>query len=146
MIRTPAQRAALMIAFTSAIPLLMLGCPKKTPDVVDSGPAAPEVVDSGPTVLAPLDDDAGDAAEAEAPKHGGGKPVNPNTARIKQCCNALRTQAKGLGTSPEANILLNVATQCDAFAVAATSGNAPEFAAFRQMLVGHTLPASCQGF
>jgi hypothetical protein len=132
----------------SAVPFVLFGCPKKPPppvETVDSAPPPAETA-SGPTLLQPLDDSLDvDAAEASAPKHAG-KPGNANAARIKQCCAALRGQAKNLGSSPEANLLIGFAGQCDAFAVAATSGNAPEFATFRQMLIGHTLPPACQGW
>ncbi len=135
--RSPIVRAATVIAFTGAIPLVLMGCPKKTPEAVDSGPATVAEVDAAPVVLAPLDDDAGDAAEAEAPKHAT-HPWNPNKAHIQQCCNALRKQ---FGTAPEAAALVN---SCDTVA-AQTTGTAPEFAMFRQLLQGRTLPAACQG-
>jgi hypothetical protein len=139
--------AVLILAVTGSLPLLLLGCPKKPPppvEVVDAAPAAP--VDSGPTILTPLDDDSGpDAAEAAAPKKAYHPPANTNAAAIKQCCAALRTEAKALGASPESGVLITLAGQCDQFAVAATSGNAPEFAAIRQMLSRGTMPAACQG-
>ncbi len=145
--RISARRAVLMLAFTGVLPLLMLGCPKKPPPPPDVPDTAPAEVDSGPTVITPLDeDDAGDAAEAEAPKkHYGGSPANGNAAAIKQCCSAMRAQAKTLGTSPEANQILSVAQLCDTFAMAATSGNAPEFAVIRNALKGHQLPTACAG-
>jgi hypothetical protein len=142
-------RAAVVIFCTSLVPLLLLGCPKKPPPPPpDPEPAPTAEVDSGPTVITPLDEeDAGDAAEAEAPvKRKPGPPVNSNAVAIKKCCNAMRTQAKSLGTSPEANQLLQVATMCDTMAIAATSGNAPEFAMIRNALKGHQLPTgACDG-
>jgi hypothetical protein len=145
--RITARRALFTLVFTGALPILLVGCPKKPPppppDVPDTAPAE---VDSGPTVITPLDEeDAGDAAEAEAPKKKYGPAPNANAAAIKQCCNAMRAQAKSLGTSPEANQVLSVAQLCDTFAVAATSGNAPEFAMVRNALKGHQLPTACQG-
>jgi hypothetical protein len=144
------RRSSALLAITcmAAAPYLS-GCPKKPPpppvDTVDAAPA-PADTSSGPTVLQPLDDDLGvDAAEAGPPKKVA-KPGSANAARIKQCCAAIRNQAKSMGTSPEANLLVGFAMQCDQFAVAATSGNAPEFAAFRNAIAGHTLPPACQGW
>ena len=142
-----AHRALITLAFTGVLPMILLGCPKKPPppppDLPDTAPAE---VDSGPTVITPLDEeDAGDAAEAGAPKKRYGQAPNGNATAIKQCCNAMRAQAKSLGTSPEANQILSVALLCDTFAVAATSGNAPEFAMVRNALKGHQLPTACQG-
>ncbi len=143
--RSTLRRALLSLAVTSALPLLLLGCPKKPPPAEpDSGPP-PTASSSGPTIVAPLDQDAGeeDAAEAAAPHaHGGG---NPNVVRVKQCCTALRKEGKDLGSSPEGNILIGFAAQCDTLATQGIGGNAPEFAAFRQLLKGHTLPAACSG-
>jgi hypothetical protein len=147
MTRRTLRRALTSLAVTSALPLLLLGCPKKTTPSADAGAPPPTASSSGPTVLTPLDDDAGDqdAAEAAPPPHATGHPVNINTAHIKQCCTALRTQAKALGASPEANVLLSFAVQCENVAAQAGGGNAPEFAAFRQLLKGRVLPAGCQG-
>jgi hypothetical protein len=82
-------------------------------------------------------------------KHTGGSPgLTSNQARAKQCCNALRTQAKALGSSPEANILMGFAVQCDAVAMQigpTTGGQAPEFAALRTLLQGHSMPGVCSG-
>jgi hypothetical protein len=141
-----AQRAVIAVSFMGILPLLLLGCPKKPPPPVEVPDAAPAPeVDSAPTVLTPLDEmDAGDGGEAEAPKHTYHPPVNGNAAAIKQCCGALRTQAKTLGTSPEANVLIGLSVQCEQFAMAATTGNAPEFAQLRSMLKGRSLPAACQ--
>ena len=68
-----------------------------------------------------------------------------DAAAIQQCCIAMRAQAKSLGPSPKANQILSVAQLCDTFAIAATSGNAPEFAMVRNALKGHELPTECQG-
>ena len=138
--RSPLRRAMSMLVFASALPLFVLGCPKKQPEVVDAGPPPPPVIDAGPTQVGPLDDDGGDEAEAEAaaPKHTG-PGVNVNTAHVKQCCNALRKQ---FGTAPEVQALI---LACDNVALQAGSGTAPEFAAFRQLLKGRVLPAGCQG-
>jgi hypothetical protein len=139
--RSTRSRALSMLVVASAMPLFVLGCPKKNTEWVDAGPPPSAVVDAGVTQLTPLDDDGGDDGEAEAeaaPKHTG-PAVNVNQARIKQCCNALRKQ---FGTAPEVQALI---LTCDNVAAQAGGGTAPEFAAFRQLLKGHTLPATCQG-
>jgi len=107
-------------------------------------------VDAAPTVLQPLDEiDAGaDAAEAAAPvRHGNG--LTTSQTRAKQCCNALRTQAKALGNSPEAQQLLSVATLCDGIAIGigpSAGPQAPELEPIRAILRGKpTLPPLCQG-
>jgi hypothetical protein len=97
-----------------------------------------------------MDFDAGSAIDAApAPvKHGGAAGLTTNQARAKQCCNALRAQAKSLGASPEANILTGFATQCDAVAMQMgpmAGGQAPEFAALRSLLQGHNMPGVCSG-
>jgi len=123
-------------------------CDKKPPPPVDLTPPAPPVVDAAPEVIKPLDDtpDASDAMAAPAKPHGPWTPPNTNTARIKQCCNAIRGQAKTLGAAPEAVMLIGVAAQCDMIAVqVGNGGSAPEFAQVRQMLKGRTIPAACSG-
>ncbi|MBC7052009.1 hypothetical protein G6O46_23655, partial [Salmonella enterica subsp. enterica serovar Enteritidis] len=80
-------------------------------------------------VLTPLEDDAGaDAdADADAAKKATGPGVPTNVARLRQCCGQLRTQAKAMGASPEAGMLLAAAQQCDGLAAQAGPGaNAPE--------------------
>jgi hypothetical protein len=57
----------------------------------------------------------------------------------------MRKQASGLGVSPEANLLIGFAAQCDLIAAQAVGGTAPEFGVFRQMIAGRTLPAACAG-
>ena len=143
------RRGLVTLACASAIPLLVLACKKPAPAIVDAGPP-PEVPDSAPAVLAPLDEDAGamvDASDA-AVKKPTGSGLTVNQSRAKQCCNQLRTQAKQMGSSPEANMLIGFATTCDQMAmqVGPTSGaQAPELAPLRQMLKGHNIPAICQG-
>jgi hypothetical protein len=118
--------------------------------VFDAAPP-PAATDAAPTVLVPLDEDAGspvDAAVAVVVKHTGGPGLSNNQARAKQCCSAIRTQAKTLGASPEANMLTGFAAQCDMVALQigpTTGGQAPEFAAIRQLLKGHNIPAVCSG-
>jgi len=127
--------------------VLTIGCPKKPPPPpadIDAG--EPEVVDAGVTQLEPLEDDAGPETGPAAPvRHGGGGGGGTNALRIKQCCNAMRKQATNMGASPEANIVLGLAAQCDLVAAQAAGGTAPEFGAFRQMISGRTLPAACSG-
>jgi hypothetical protein len=131
--------------------MLVVACKKPPPAVVDAGPPPVVEVDAAPVNLAPLDEDAGvDAADANdgaAPKKTG-SGLNTNQSRAKQCCSAIRAQAKQLGASPEANMLLGIATTCDQLAVQVgptSGGQAPELAPLRQMLKGKTMPAVCQG-
>lgn len=141
-----------VVAFFVVLPVALLGCPKKDPVVVvDAAPAptpTPPPVDTQ-TSLTVLDEDGGADADADAaPIKYTGPAVNPNQLRIKQCCNALRTQAKSLGTAPEAAQVQQAAVLCDGVSMAVTStsaGQAPEFAPVRQMLIGKTLPPLCQG-
>jgi hypothetical protein len=146
--RSPFRRALCLLAVTVATPLFTLGCPKKAPPVeVDSGLDQPTVIDAGVTQLEPLDDDSGPEAAPPAPTGhgGGGGSGSTNQYRIKQCCAAMRKQASGLGVSPEANLLIGFAAQCDLIAAQAVGGTAPEFGVFRQMIAGRTLPAACAG-
>jgi len=134
------------------MPLALLGCPNKDKGTPDAAPAptptpTPTQTD---TVLTALDDDAGpdgDAAEASRPKYTG--PVmNANQIRAKQCCSALRNQAKTMGNSPEAAQLNQAAVFCDQAAMAlgpTAGGQSPEMAPMRQMLQGKTIPPVCQG-
>jgi hypothetical protein len=146
------RRALIGSSLLFGLPLVLLGCPKKAPAVdADAGPPQPVVVDAAPTELKPLDDlDAGadaDANEAGPVKHGTG--LTTSQTRVKQCCNAMRAQAKSLGTSPEAAQLAALAVQCDALAlqVGPSKGpQAPELEPLRQLLKGKpTLPPLCNG-
>jgi hypothetical protein len=148
--RSTARRVSSVILFV-ALPVLLLGCPKKpAPAVEDAAPAAPPPA-STPTVteLAPITEDAGEdaAAEAAAPKKwtGGAPAYNANQAKIKECCNAMRAQAKQMGSSPEAFQLNALAGQCDGFAIqVGPQGTAPELAQLRQLLKSIKLPGACQ--
>ena len=141
-------RPLFVVGFGMILPLLA-GCPKKHEDSPDAGPVAVAVVpDAAPVVLDLAD--APDAAEAmvmdAGPAHHAATGVSGNAARIKQCCHAIRADAKGMGSSPEANILIGIATQCDmAAAQSGASGTAPEMAVVRNMLHGRNLPALCAG-
>ncbi|MGA2449358.1 MAG: hypothetical protein ABTD50_11810 [Polyangiaceae bacterium] len=138
----------LLIVTAISIPALLGGCQKKEPPpVVDAGP--PPAVSMVPTVteLAPLTDDAGDdsgASDAGA-KRWVGPAVNPNQQKIQACCNAMRAQAKAMGSSPEATQLLGAAATCDTFVKqVGPAGSAPELAAIRSMLKSVKLPVACQ--
>jgi hypothetical protein len=77
-------------------------------------------------------------------KGGGG---GGNLGRLGQCCTALASEAKRLGASPEAGMLLSAAAQCTALVKAAgPSGTAPELGAIRAALAGRNIPAVCAGF
>jgi hypothetical protein len=142
------HRTLRFAALLVGVSLFNLGCPKKPPPPaaeVDAG--EPEVVDAGVTVLEPLEDDAGPETgpATPSPRTGGGGGGGTNAARIRQCCNAMRKQATNMGASPEANIVIGLAAQCDLLAAQAAGGTAPEFGAFRQMISGRTLPSACSG-
>jgi hypothetical protein len=131
----------------------LAGCDKKKDDPPPVMPSPPPPAPTPPPVaeLAPLlelDSGAPDAAAdaATAVRRGPGTTVNQN--RFRQCCSALRTTAKNLGSSPEANNLLQAATMCEAISAQLnpnTPGRAPEFAGVVALLKGVTLPAVCQG-
>lgn len=126
------------------------GCSKKEAAVVEDAGWAPASTMSAPqiTEIAPLEDEAGvvDAAPTAPRKYGGGGGQNANQARIKQCCNAMRTQVKAMGAaSPEGFQLNALATQCDIFAAqVGPQGNAPELGQLREILKSVKLPAACQ--
>jgi hypothetical protein len=146
--RSPFRCALSLLALALAMPTFTLGCPKKTqPTPVDSAPDEPDVVDAGVVQLEPLEDDSGPEAAPPVPTGhgGGGGSASANQYRIKQCCSAMRKQAAGLGASPEANLLIGLAAQCDLVAAQAVGGTAPEFGVLRQMIAGRTLPAPCAG-
>jgi hypothetical protein len=142
------RRALLALAIASAMPLFLLGCPKKAPPpaVEDSGPPPPPAT-SSTLELAPLEEDAGDdadAADASDAKKATGPGYSSNQLKIMACCNAMRAQAKALGSSPEAAQLQAGAAQCDMFAKQiGAGGNAPELAQLRALLKTIQLPAAC---
>jgi hypothetical protein len=149
MTRSPVRRTLTFLAFSTVLPLLVMGCPKKEPAVEDAG-APPPPPSSAPTVteLAPLGDDGGpdaDAAPEAGKKASGGGGLNTNQLKIKECCNAMRAEAKSMGSSPEAFQVNALAAQCDAFAVqVGPAGNAPELAQLRAILKSVKLPTACQ--
>jgi hypothetical protein len=148
----PSIRFAAILLCVLAVPLVA-GCPKKEAAVADASPAPPPAPASAPTVteLAPLVEDAGEVIEAaevhaaKRPPSGAVAPANANQTKIRQCCNAMRTQAKQLGTSPEANQMVSLAAACDSLAAqVGPQGTAPEFSQLRQMLQAVKLPNVCQ--
>jgi hypothetical protein len=145
--RQSVRKSLFAVAIFSALPLLV-ACPKKETPVPEAAPPPPPPEDAAPINLTPLtDDDAGADADAEAGKKPTGPGINPNVARLKQCCGALRGQAKALGASPEAGMLLGAAAQCDQLAAqAGPSGTAPELGAIRGLLGGRNVPPVCAGF
>jgi len=114
---------------------------------VDAEAPPPPASTPSVTELAPLTDDGGpdaDAAEA-GPKRSGGGGYNGNQLKIKECCNAMRAQAKAMGNSPEAFQITSVAGMCDNLVTqVGPQGNAPEFAQLRAMLKSIKLPSACQ--
>jgi hypothetical protein len=133
-------RSALFFVFTLSMPLVILGCPKKPAPVEDAGEPPPAATPSV-TSIAPLTDDGGDDAGdgSDGAHHGGyGPAVNPNQAKIKQCCNAMRATHDPM--------FMAVAAQCDALAAqVGPSGSDPAFAQLRAILKGQKLPGACSG-
>jgi hypothetical protein len=149
MMRSPVRRTLVFLAFSTFFPVLVMGCPKKEPAVEDAGAPPPPPASTTVTELAPLGDDGGPDADAapEAGKKpsGGGGGYNSNQLKIKECCNAMRAQAKSLGSSPEGFQINALAAQCDMFATqVGPAGNAPELNQLRQILKSVKLPSACQ--
>jgi hypothetical protein len=119
----------------------MTACDKPKPvPIVDAAPPAPAPT---PVAIAPLEEDAGSDVDANEAAPKPGVFVDPKVARIKQCCGALRGQAKALGPSPESGLFTGAAAQCDAIAAqAGAKGTAPELAFLRTL---RTIPPVCQG-
>ena len=146
------RRILIGAALVWPILVLAAGCKKDQPVVVlDSGPP-PAAIDAAPADLTPLDtldagDDAADAADAAKKAVGDG--LTTSQRRAKQCCTALRSQAKAMGSSPESAMLVGIAAQCDAIALnlgPSKGPQAPELEPIRAILRGKpTLPALCQG-
>lgn len=147
MTRSRARRTLFALLFVSAMPIFVLGCPKKdVPPAVDAAPPPPEV-DANIT-LGPPEEDASDAADAtdanEAGKHWTGPAVNDNKSKIIACCSRISAQAAQLGNTPEAFQLKSLAAGCMALAgQVGPGGNAPEFAAVRGFLAQAKLPGGC---
>lgn len=146
MARNNVRRTLFTLAIASAMPLLV-ACPKKETPQVDAAPPPPPVVEEAAAPLVTMDDDAGSDADADAGKKYTGPGVPTNILRLKQCCAALKSQAKALGASPEAGMIMGVAAQCDTLAAqAGPKGTAPELGVLRGMMAGKTIPPVCQGF
>jgi hypothetical protein len=142
------RRSVFALAIFSALPLLV-ACPKKEPAPVDAAPPPPPPTPEASTVLVPMEEDAGsDAGDADADaKKPTGPYVPTNVLRLKQCCAQLRTQAKAMGASPEAGMLMSAAAQCDTMAAqVGPGGTAPEMGVIRNLLAGRNIPAACAGF
>jgi hypothetical protein len=141
------RRTVFALAVFSFLPLLV-ACPKKEPPPVPDAAPPPPPPQEEASVLLPIEEDAGaDAADADAGKKFTGTAVNTNVARLKQCCNQLRIQAKAMGASPEAGMLLTAAGQCDTMAAGvAPNANVPELGALRTLLAGRNVPPVCAGF
>jgi hypothetical protein len=141
------RRTLFALAIFSALPLLV-ACPKKDPPPADAAPPPPPEPEASTLVLAPLgEEDAGADADAEAGKKATGPYVPTNVARLRQCCNQLRTQARAMGASPEAGMLIAAAAQCDGLAAqAGPNASAPELGLLRTALAGRNIPPVCAGF
>jgi hypothetical protein len=143
-------RSLVLVALGAFGAALVAGCPKKEAPVVQEAgpPPAPEPTAPQITELAPLEDDSGppaDAASEAGKKWRAGGGSSANQLKIKECCNAIRTQAKTIGASPEAFQLNALAVQCDAFAAQmGAQGNAPELNQLRQILKTAKVPLACQ--
>lgn len=140
------RRLAPLLCTTFAV--FLLACPKKPPPPVVEDASPPPPPSASVTELVPITEDAGDdaAPEAAAPKKWTGPAMNNNQLRIKDCCNAMRAQAKQMGpSSPEGFQLNALAAQCDLVAAqVGPQGTAPEFNQLRQMLKSIKLPVACQ--
>lgn len=139
------RRVLFVLALTGVIPFLA-GCPKKETPVVDAGAPPPPPTETQ-TQLVPMEEDAGTPdADAEAGPVWRGPAVNPNVARIQACCNALAAQGKQNANTPEGQMILSAAAQCNQAAKhVGPNGTAPEMAVVRQLLAGKTLPSACAG-
>lgn len=64
---------------------------------------------------------------------------------LAACCAAIVAEAKRLGPSPEAGLLMSAAATCQALAAqAGPSGTAPELGALRAALAGRQVPPICR--
>jgi hypothetical protein len=142
------RSAILFLSLAAILPAYWAGCSKKAPPAVeDAGVVPPPASTPEVTELEPLTEDAGPEASVAPRKWSGGTggTANANQSKVKACCNAMRTQAKQMGSSPEAFQVTALAAQCDMFAgQIGSQGNAPEFNQLRQMLKSIKLPAACQ--
>jgi len=141
------RRVVFALAVCSVVPLLA-ACPKKETPTIDAAPPPPPPVEDAQTNLVPMEEDTGapDTGPDAKPKYAG-PAVNPNVAKLKQCCNALSAEAKRMGSSPEAGMFSTAAAQCSALAAqAGPTGTAPEMGVIRGLLAGRNIPAVCGGF
>ena len=99
-----ARRLLVTLAVFAVFPLLVNGCSsckKPPPPAEDAAP--PAETDAASIDLAPLEEDAGeDADAAEAGKKWTGGPGDTGAAaRIKACCGAMAAQAAHMQQGPE---------------------------------------------
>lgn len=141
------RRTVFALAVFGLVPLLA-ACPKQdSPAPPDAAPPPPPPPPEEAGVLLPMEEDAGLDAGVDAGKKATGPYVPTNVARLKQCCAQLRTQAKAMGASPEAGMLMAAAAQCDTMATqAGPSGSAPELGVLKGLLAGRNVPPFCAGF
>jgi hypothetical protein len=155
MTSSPLRRAAALFTFAALSAVSAAGCSKKEPPPAQNVETPPPPPSSAPTVteLAPLTDDGGPDGEADAQAdaakpayHAGSGPgVSANQSKVKACCNAMRTQVKALGNSPEATTLNGFVAACDALATqVGGAGSDPAFNQLRTMLKVVKLPNLCQ--
>jgi hypothetical protein len=139
------RRTFSFAAVVVSIPVVLVGCPKKAPPAVEEAAAPPPASTPEVAELAPLVEEAGADADAAPQKKWTGPGMNPNQLKIRACCDAVRKQAKAMGSSPEAFQVNSMAVMCDTFAAqVGPQGNAPEFNQVRQILKSVTLPSACQ--
>ncbi len=146
------MRARVLVPLTAwvALGVASAGCDRCSGHTAptDAGvpSAVPTVAPTVPSLEPATEEDAGTGdAQAEAGKKGAAVPTN--VTRLRQCCAQLAVEARKLGASPEAGILLGAAGQCNALATqAGASGTAPEMGAIRTALKGRTVPPVCAGF
>jgi len=73
------------------------------------------------------------------------KPGAGGGGRLAACCAAIAAEARRLGPSPEAGVLMTAAAQCNALvAQAGPNATAPELGAVRTLLAGRNI-AACNG-
>ncbi len=140
-------RRTVLIAIALSMPAALAGCQKKEP---------PPVMTLGlrhlrlslrrsPSWLLSRTMRATPTPRTRLPSDGPGRPSIPTQQKLQACCNAMRAQAKALGSSPEATQLLGAAATCDTFVKqVGPAGSAPELAVLRGLLKSVKLPVACQ--
>ncbi len=133
-----------------ALGLAIAACKKDPPPVPDAGPPpapSPAPTASALTDLQPMEpEDAGVDSGVDAGKKPTGPAVNPNVAKLKQCCAAIGAEAKRNAATVEGGMMAAAAVQCNILASqAGASGNSPEITAVKNAMKGRALPAVCAG-